>query len=276
MQNTTELALPPLIEAEQLERSLGAKNLAIIDLSGEKLYAEGHIPGARTLGYSRIVRAEKPVMGLLPEAGEFGQALGELGITGADHIVAYDDEGGGKAARLLWTLECFGHTRYSLLNGGRHAWVNEHHPLTREATPVTPSHYSVTPGHNCSASVQRGVILHHLHDDRFALLDVRSPQEFSGEKRYAERAGRIPGAVNIEWTVFMDQGRNLRLKPEREIRRMLEEKGITTEKQVIAYCQTHHRSAHTWFVLKHLGYSVRGYEGSWSDWGNRHDTPIEI
>lgn len=276
MHSETELTLPPLIEADLLERSLGAKNLVIIDLSGEKLYAEGHIPGARALGYSKIVRADKPVMGLLPEANQFAQALSELGIIGADHIVAYDDEGGGKAARLLWTLECFGHTRYSLLDGGRHAWVNEGHPLTQEATPVTPSHYSLASDHDCSASVQRDDILQHLHDSGFALLDVRSPQEFSGEKRYAERAGRIPGAVNIEWTEFMDQGRNLRLKPESEIRRMLEAKGITTEKHVIAYCQTHHRSAHTWFVLKHLGYSVRGYEGSWSDWGNRHDTPIEI
>jgi thiosulfate/3-mercaptopyruvate sulfurtransferase len=82
--------------------------------------------------------------------------------------------------------------------------------------------------------------------------------------------------VNIEWTAFMDQGRNLRLKPEAELRRMLEDKGFTTDKTVVAYCQTHHRSAHTWFVLNYMGYRARGYEGSWSDWGNREDTPIEV
>ena len=108
------------------------------------------------------------------------------------------------------------------------------------------------------------------------ITDARSPAEYNGEKLYAARGGHIPGAVNIEWTDFMDPGHNLRLRTIAELRSLLEEKGFGTDKTVVAYCHTHHRSAHTWFVLKYLGYHARGYEGSWSDWGNREDTPIEV
>jgi thiosulfate/3-mercaptopyruvate sulfurtransferase len=272
----THNLLPRLIEVEELEKVSDSAELVIIDLSRDKTYAGGHIRGARHLDYNHIVRAEKPVMGLLPTAEQFSHALSSVGITATNHIVAYDDEGGGKAARLLWTLECFGHRHYSLLNGGLHAWANEGHPLTTETSPFEPGDYQLNAIEGCEAVVNGDYILNHLNDTDIALLDARSPQEFSGEKRYAERAGHIPGAVNIEWTAFMDQGRNLRLKPEAELRRMLEDKGFTTDKTVVACCQTHHRSAHTWFVLNYMGYRARGYEGSWSDWGNREDTPIEV
>ena len=272
----TDSRLPRLLKPEALEKQFNSEGLVIIDLSRDKTHAQGHIAGARHLDYGKIVRAEKPVMGLLPTAEQFSEALSSVGVTADDHIVAYDDEGGGKAARLLWTLECFGHTRYALLNGGLHAWANEGHALTTEASSFAPSDYQLPPVAGCEATVRGDFILEHLNDENVALLDARSPQEFTGEKRYAERGGRIPGAVNIEWTTLMDQGRNLRLKPEDELRALLGEKGFTSDKTIIVYCQTHHRSAHTWFVLNYLGYTARGYEGSWSDWGNQADTPIEV
>lgn len=268
--------LPQLIEPEQLETLLQRDDIVIIDLSRAATHADMHIPGARYMDYNQIVRAKKPVMGLLPTSEQFSQVLSASGITPDTHVVAYDDEGGGKAARLLWTLACYGHRRYSLLNGGLHAWANEGHPLSKETAAFPPSHYEVSEVQDESPVAQRPYILAHLDDPSVALLDARSPQEFRGEKRYAERAGRIPGAINIEWTEFMDQSRNLRLKPDEQLRQMLEKQGFTTDKTVVAYCQTHHRSAHTWFVLNYLGYRVRGYEGSWSDWGNSPDTPIEI
>jgi thiosulfate/3-mercaptopyruvate sulfurtransferase len=115
-----------------------------------------------------------------------------------------------------------------------------------------------------------------LDDPEVVVLDVRTPAEFAGDDVRAARGGHIPGAVNMDWTLAIDRGRNLRLKPEGDLRRMLEELGVTPDKEVIVHCQTHHRSAHTYMVLKSLGYPrIRGYDGSWSEWGNDQNTPIE-
>lgn len=268
--------LPLLVESDVLQSHLEDKHLLIIDLGKVDLYAKGHIPGAVFLDYNRIVRTCKPVGGLLPDEALLSEVFSEIGLTRQTHVVAYDEEGGGKAARLLWTLAAVGHQHYSLLNGGLQAWANEDHPLSQK--PVTPvaSHYHATLCKECKVTADRQFILDHLQDSQIVLLDARTPAEFSGQTRYAARGGHIPGAINIEWTHFMDLSHNLRLKSIAELRNMLQEKGITTEKTIITYCHTHHRSAHTWFVVRYLGYNTRGYEGSWSDWGNQPDTPIEV
>jgi thiosulfate/3-mercaptopyruvate sulfurtransferase len=272
----TQPHLPLLLEADVLQAHLGEKALLIVDLCKSELYVKGHIPGAVSLDYNRIVHSEKPLGGLLPDEAQLSEVFTALGLGPHTHVVAYDDEGGGKAARLLWTLEALGHVHYSLLNGGLHAWANEGHPMSQEPANPTPRHYQAKLRNECEAVTDRQFILSHLQDSNVALLDVRSPAEYTGEKRYAARGGHIPGAVNIDWTEMMEQSHNLRLKAIPELRNMLEGQGITPDKTVVVYCQTHHRSAHTWFVLKYLGYRVRGYEGSWSDWGNQADTPVEV
>lgn len=273
----SEPLLPLLVEADVLQGHLDNPELIIVDLTKAETYAKGHIPGAVFLDYAQIVRMEKPVGGLLPNEAPLSIVLSNLGITPDSHIVAYDDEGGGKAARLLWTLEAIGHRHYSLLNGGLHTWLNEGHPMDQQAITPEPSDYQAKLQADCEAVVDRPFILEHLKDPQVALLDARSPAEFRGEKLFAARAGHIPGAINIEWTDFMDQSHNMRLKGIAELRNMLEEKGFSPDKTVVVYCHTHHRSAHTWFVLKYLGYDkARGYEGSWSDWGNQSDTPVEM
>ena len=106
---------------------------------------------------------------------------------------------------------------------------------------------------------------------------MRSPAEFTGARKFADRAGHIPGAAHLEWTDMMDKQRNLRLLPDDQLRAMLAERGVTPDKEIITYCQTHHRSAYSYVVLKHLGYeNVRGYPGSWSDWGNNPALPVEV
>ena len=273
----SEPLLPLLVEADVLQGHLDEASLLIVDLSKPETYAKGHIPGAVYLDYSDIVRMEKPVAGLLPTEERLSAVLSGIGLTPESHVVAYDDEGGGKAARLLWTLEAIDHSRYSLLNGGLHVWLNEEHPLEQAPHKPQPSDYQAHYKADCMAIARRQFILDHLYDEKLALLDARSAEEYSGEKLYSARGGHIPGAINIEWTELMDPSHNLRLKGIAELRNMLEEKGISPDKTVVAYCQTHHRSAHTWFVLKYLGYRrARGYEGSWSDWGNRNDTPVEV
>jgi thiosulfate/3-mercaptopyruvate sulfurtransferase len=122
----------------------------------------------------------------------------------------------------------------------------------------------------------KSYILSRLGQADLALLDTRSPGEYRGLDVRAARGGHIPGAVNMNWTTAMDQARQLRFKADGELRALLEGLGVTPDKEVIVYCQTHHRSAHTYMVLKHLGYPrIRGYPGAWSEWGNDAALPVE-
>ncbi len=262
------------IEPEQLEALLDEPSIVIIDLCKEKQYKRAHIPGAHFVNYTGIIHADKPVMGLLPSSEKFSQLLSTLGVTAEKHVIAYDDEGGGCAARLVWTLHVFGHYKTSILNGGLHSWANEGHPLTTDVPVKAGSNYILSNTGN--HTVDREYILEHLNDDNLALLDARSLAEFNGVKKFAERAGHIPGAHHYEWTDAMDKNRNLRLLPADTIQTKLDQLGISKDKEVIVYCQTHHRSAFSYAVLRSLGYeNVKGYPGSWSDWGNQADTPVE-
>jgi thiosulfate/3-mercaptopyruvate sulfurtransferase len=267
------LNLPLILDPDLLEPLLGREGLLIVDLSKGSLYQQVHIPGAVHLDYPMIVSNQKPVHGLLPDIDYLADVFGKIGIGNNTHVVAYDDEGGGKAGRLLWTLEALGHKQFSLLDGGLNAWINEGHP--RDNKTIVPSPTSFTPSLNLQVMADAEFIMANLDNPQLLLLDARSPQEFNGSKRYAERGGHIPGAVNWDWTEAMDKERNLHLKPEAELLQTLAELGATPEKEAVVYCHTHHRSSYTYIVLKHLGFQkVRGYPGSWSDWGNRQDTPI--
>ena len=266
--------LPFLIEPDKLEESLSYKNLLIVDMNKAETYLKMHIPGAIQLEYLRIIASRKPVMGLVPDDETLTTLFSSLGIDADTHVVAYDDEGGGRAARLLWTLEVAGHTRYSLLNGGLHSWANEGHPI--DATPVPPQAKTFQVHHNTGPCADSAYIMEQMDNDDCRLLDVRSPDEYNGIKKFAERGGHIPGAVNLNWTEAIDTNRNMRFKSDEELQALLTPLGITPDKEIITHCQTHHRSAHSYMVLKYLGYErIKGYPGSWSDWGNNPDLPVE-
>jgi thiosulfate/3-mercaptopyruvate sulfurtransferase len=265
---------PLVVEPAELAAQLDESKLLIIDLCKPVTYAKAHVPGAVHLGYAQLVAMQKPVMGLLPDAATLSQVFSSIGLSPDTHVIAYDEEGGGAAARLLWTLDAIGHNNASLLNGGIGAWYNEGHPTEDIPAQASPTHYTAAIVHTAIADQQ--YIYDHLNDDNVILLDSRSPEEYRGEKKFAQQAGRIPGAVNLDWFNVMDKERNMRLKPEAELRALMEERGLTKDKTVVTYCQSHHRSALTYFVLKVLGYSkIKGYPGSWSDWGNSEDMPVE-
>ncbi len=266
--------LPLILEPSELKQHLNSDNLLIIDLSSPATYVQQHIPGAVFLNYEWLVRIEQPRMGLLPTEEQLNNVLGSLGLTKETHVVTYDDEGGGRACRFLWTLDVAGHKNFSLLNGGLQAWSKQGNEVSSAICYPTPKDYNVEMNFEPVANQQ--FILDHLSDDKVTILDTRSADEFTGTKAFAQRGGHIPGAINIEWTEAMDKEHDNRLKPENELRDMLEKQNITTDKTVVVHCHTHHRSAHTYIMLKSLGYeNVKGYPGSWSDWGNATNTPIE-
>ncbi len=270
----TASSYPLVLEPEAFSPP-AAKDVLIVDLCKPETYARGHLPGAVHLDYATLTLSRPPVGGLLPDDAALSRALSAIGLTTDRHVVAYDDEGGGKASRLLWTLDLLGHERFSLLDGGYRAWTDAKLPL--EAVPVTatPSKFKAAAGR--AARADRDYILSRLGATDFALVDARTPEEFSGENRRAERGGHIPGAVNFNWVNAMDQARALRLKPREELAREFTAIGVTPDKEVVTYCHTHHRSSHTYIVLKSLGFQrIRGYPGSWSEWGNDPSTPIAV
>lgn len=270
----TSTPLPILVEPTQLAARLGADDLLVVDLNQPHLYTRAHVPGAVPLDYSRIVAPRPPAAAVLPSAEQLAGVLGGIGLLPEHHVVAYDDEGNGRAGRLLWTLDAIGHRHASLLNGGLKAWMAEQRPTESGTAAITPTRYPVEI--RGAVVAEKDYILAHLQDPGVVLVDARSPEEYAGTMKRAARAGHIPGAVNFNWTDAMDAAQDLRLKDTAELKRLLEARGITPDKEVITYCQTHHRSAHTYMVLKLLGYPrVKAYAGSWSEWGNLPDTPIE-
>ncbi len=267
--------LPLLAEPEQLRACLDDPRLLIVDLSAREVYEQRHIPGAVHLTYAWLVRKTPPALGLLPDADALSALLSDIGLTPEHHVVAYDNEGCGRASRLLWTLDVCGHPHWSLLNGGSHAWFNEGHPGESGTNEPRPSDQRMTLPPDPPALATREWLLEHLDDPNVAIVDARSPAEFDGHDVRAARGGHIPGAVNLEWTSALDRERNLRFLPPEQLRAMLEERGVTPEREVVAHCQTHHRSALTYVMLRSLGYErVRGYAGSWSEWGNDPETPV--
>jgi thiosulfate/3-mercaptopyruvate sulfurtransferase len=269
-----EPLLPLIVEANELEKFLGTENLLFIDLCPPDVYRQAHVPSAIHIDYSSIVKHEPPVMGLLPDEELLNAFFSTIGLSKESHVIAYDDEGGGMASRLLWTLEASGHTNFSLLNGGLHAWVNEGHKT--ESTPNTPMQRSYSISINEDVIANKTEILSRLDNANFGLLDARSPAEYEGIDVRAERGGHIPGAVNLDWTQTFDPRKNMRIKSDAELLEMLNNIDISADKDIVTYCHSHHRSALLYIILRHLGFpSVKGYPGSWSEWGNCSETPIE-
>ncbi|MEK7207847.1 MAG: sulfurtransferase [Pseudomonadota bacterium] len=266
--------LPILIDPAELIDKLSDPRLLIIDLSYRGAYDKGHVPGAIRMVYPSILNAHDNSDCDIPSNEVLSHALSVIGLTPEHHVVAYDGQGNPMASRLFWTLEEMGHTGVSVINGGWAAWKSEGLPAEQKCSVPQPSNYQAR--RTGKALATKEYILSKIGDPNTVFLDSRTPEEFANELIITDRGGKIPGAVHFDWLNAVDEENGMRLRPKEDILRVLHRLGATPDKEIIPYCQTHMRSAHTYFVLKYLGYkNILGYAAGYSEWGNDTDTPIE-
>ncbi len=277
----TNVATSVLVTTDWLAGRLAEPGLVVAEVDeNPDLYEEGHVPRAVKLHWRDDLQ-DKLVRDVVSKA-EFERLMGERGIASDTSVVLYGDKNNWFAAYAYWYLKIYGHEDVRLLDGGRQKWIEEGRELTTDVPSPTAAQYRAT-DRDESIRIRRDEVLAGLADAAIALVDVRSPQEYAGElmappgyeQEGASRTGHIPGAQSIPWaTAVRDDGT---FKSTDELREIYGSKGVTPDKEVRAYCRIGERSAHTWFVLRELlGFeNVKNYDGSWTEWGNLVDVPIE-
>jgi thiosulfate/3-mercaptopyruvate sulfurtransferase len=269
-----------LVEPEWLEQHLGDDAIRIVEVDeNPALYEEAHIRGA--IGFDWRSDLQDPVKRDFLGPEEFGQLFGSRGVSNDHQIILYGDRNNWFAAYTYWYLRYYGHDNVKLMNGPRERWISEGRPTTTDAPDFAPATFTAKSGDD-AIRAKRDEVLAALGDAR-ALVDVRSPQEFSGElvampgyeNEGAQRGGHIPGAKSIPWAQAVKEDGTF--KSADELRDLYGGKGVLSGEPIIAYCRIGERSAHTWFVLHELlgEQDVKNYDGSWTEWGNLVNVPIE-
>jgi thiosulfate/3-mercaptopyruvate sulfurtransferase len=232
---------------------------------------QGHIPGAVQLDLAAVRTTSNGVRKQVAPPETVETVLGGLGIDNEMTVIIYDAGTGIDAARLFWTLEYYGHQDAHLLNGGWGAWQRAGEDVSTELPEVAPRTFAAQPRPELIADA--AWVLAHLGDEDIAIVDARAVEEYRGENVRALRGGHIPGAILVEWqTTLNDDGS---FKDVADIEAIYISAGLEPGQEAVAYCQTGHRAAHDYFTLRLLGYTARLYDGSWEEWGNRTDTPME-
>jgi thiosulfate/3-mercaptopyruvate sulfurtransferase len=270
-----------LVDADWVEAHLHDPKVRLIEVDVDtSAYEQGHIPGA--VGFNWQKELQDQVVRAPVSQAQLEALLSRSGVSNDTTIVLYGDNNNWFAAWALWILKYYGHQDVRLLDGGRVKWLAD----KRELTTTVPS-YAQTDYHTQASKedirAYRDYILTQLNRQGFAMVDVRSPGEYSGEllapanlpQEGAQRGGHIPGAANIPWSQAVNADGTF--KSADELRALYGGKGVTQDKEVVAYCRIGERSSHTWYVLHFLlGYpNVRNYDGSWTEWGSLIGAPIE-
>ena len=270
-----------LVETDWVADHLDDDGVRIVEVDeNPALYAEAHIPGAIGLDWRRDLQDPVKRDFLGPEA--FSRLMGSSGISNDHTVVLYGDRNNWFAAYTYWYLLYYGHTDLRLMNGPREKWIAEGRPTSADPPAHPEATFEAKPG-DASIRAMRDEVLAAL-DSTTHLVDVRSPQEYSGEliamagyeQEGAQRGGHIPGAASVPWAQAVNEDGTF--KSADELRELYEGRGvIAADDPIIAYCRIGERSAHTWFVLHELlgQDDVKNYDGSWTEWGNLVDVPIE-
>ena len=276
-----------LCDTDWVADNLNNPNIRIleIDYDPENAYKEGHVPGAHLVWWKRDIN--DPVRRDIISKQQFEELMSRVGAQSDTELVLYGDFNNWFAAFAFWVFQYYGHEKLKIMNGGRKKWELEKREYTKDEPASKQSNYKANPpdeGVRAYMPDVRRALDKMNNDPTTVLVDVRSPKEFTGEitappeypTEHAQRGGHIPSAKNIPWAQAVKDTDGTFKSPE-ELKALYEGKGVTPDKNIIAYCRIGERSSHTWFVLKYLlGYPlVRNYDGSWTEWGNMIGNPIE-
>ena len=278
----TEYAHPEsLVSTEWVAEHGNDANVRLVEVDVDtSAYEQGHIAGA--MGWNWQSQLQQPVRRDLASKEEIEELLGSSGIGNDTTVILYGDNNNWFAAWAFWQLKYYGHGDVRIMNGGRAKWEAEGRPLTTDAPGHAAASYTASDGDQ-SIRAYRDQVLARVNEGDVALVDVRSPAEFSGEllappnvpQEGSQRGGHIPGAANIPWGQAVAEDGTF--KSAGELRQLYGGNGIDGSRDTIAYCRIGERSSHTWFVLTQLlGLeNVRNYDGSWTEWGSIVGAPIE-
>lgn len=270
-----------LVETDWVAERLNDPNIRIIESDEDPLlYAIGHIPGAAQVDWFSTL--QHPLRRDFLAKEQFEQVASKLGITNDTTVIFYGDKSNWFACYALWLFQYYGHQNVKIVNGGRAKWEKEGRPLVKEVPTFTATTYKAKEADKSIRAFRDDVFKQ--VDSKKPLVDVRSPKEYTGELLHmpnypqegATRGGHIPGAVSIPWAQAVNEADST-FKTAEELKSLYEGKNIKSDGEIIAYCRIGERSSLTWFVLKYLlGYpTVKNYDGSWTEWGNLVDAPIE-
>ena len=251
------------------------EKVVVVDVRNPVRYLLGHIEGAINIRRGEFLSTRHGTKSLVPTVEEFEKLMDRNGITSETVVVAYAQHDNPYMARFIWTLRFHGHERSYVLDGGYEKWDDENLSTDAFPTIVSPtSGYAVSKSADIRA--EGDYVLTRLNNPKSIVWDVRRKSEYSGQEVRAKRGGHIPGAVHLEWDNLLREENGIKiLREEEEIELILQAAGITRDVEIIAHCQTGIRSSYATLVLLSLGYNARNYDGSWLEWANCKNYPVE-